>query len=146
MTIVGCVAITNTGKVIYIFVFTFLSIAIILAVSADHSAVKFGQSVKLFCTVVKADDLQTEIMFLRRTGDKNVTCGTISQYSAKCHAYNTTKYYLSCLHGTNISTSKMKHYGLDIVRMEVVDFTEWLCEAGITKQEQNTVTLTEISK
>ena len=115
--------------------------------SADPAAVMLGQSVRLVCAMTQADNLHITIRFARRRRDKPVVCGTIFQYSSKCQVSNmTTKYLASCGSGTDTNTSKIKKYGLDIVNMEVVDFTEWWCENIKYKQQHNSVTLTEISK
>ena len=115
--------------------------------SADPAAVINGQSVKLVCAVMQADYPQLTIMFARRTRDKPVVCGNIFQHSSKCEVTKiSTKYLGSCGSGTNTNTSKIKKYGLDIVKMELVDFTEWWCENIKYKQQHNSVTLTEISK
>ena len=121
-----------------------------LNVSADPAAVIHGENVKLVCTMMPADYLETTIHFARyeRNSVHNaLICGTILQYFSECQVkILDPKYMSSCGSGTKTTTSKIKKYGLDILGMEGVDFTEWWCENSMYKQDHNSVTLTEISK
>ena len=132
----------------YVFIYS-VPIVIHLKMSANPVTAKVGQSVQLVCTVMNAYDLQTEIMFVRQAGVRTEPCGTISQHSAECLAHNvTSKYFPSCGSGTNESSSKVKDYALDIVRVEVGDYGNWWCTPNATniKHELHGITLTETSK
>ena len=117
--------------------------------SADPAAFTHGQNVKLVCAMMRADYIETRVHFVRfarNSAINTLICGTIIQYSSHCQVkILDPKYLPSCGSGTKTTTSKIKKYGLDILGMEVWDFTQWWCENNMYNPH-NRVTLTEISK
>ena len=74
----------------------------------------------------------------RNSGPNALICGTIFQYFSECQVKTLDpKYLSSCGSGTKTTTSKIKKYGLDILGMEVEDFTisrvKQCSTTGVTK-------------
>ena len=111
------------------------------------TSVRVDQNVTLFCTVTPADDLETVIIFMRRTGEKKVNCGEAMQFPDKCITNGTnTDYTVQCGSSTNNRTGKIKKYMLHIKKVKAVDFTEWWCQSRENRNDSNTLTLHETGK
>ena len=107
-----------------------------------------GKSVKIFCSVTPADSLEDVILFMRRAGDKNETCGMVIQFRTKCreHIEDGKPYVSHCKSGTFSRISKIKNYELEIKSTKQDDFTEWWCQLKVHMQEHNTIILSQPSK
>ena len=126
----------------------FFSTGIHFHIYTDHLTARLTESVKLFCSVIQADDLQAIIFFMRRIGYKTENCGQIMQKRNECliDTEDRSQYRLYCDYGTNWTQSLKKIYRFEIQSMKQEDFAEWWCQTKSHPQDYNTVILNQPSK
>ena len=86
---------------------------------------RLGDRMRLLCSVEPADDLVVSVVFVRAG---NLTVGPVRQRLSECEAVVDDSYHIvACGPGTNVSSSHLKTYALDIQGMKEADFTSWTC-------------------
>ncbi|XP_041373256.1 uncharacterized protein LOC121386430 [Gigantopelta aegis] len=115
---------------------------LLIEISAVPFTALLTQKVTLKCMVLVANDLTDEIVFMKVSGQTDVTVGQVAQYSQHCgNVRGTRGYQPSCGHGSNRKTSKVKAYTLEIESVGEDDFTDWWCQTRVVRADHDIFTL-----
>ena len=114
-------------------------------ISASRFTTGKEQKVLLVCSLSPAQDLKAAaVLFLRRSGGKNVSCGVVARKGDNCISKsNASRYKLNCGSAKNDARKDAINYTLEIDGMTSDDYTDWWCQTVRQRLKHNTITLKE---
>ncbi|XP_041373326.1 uncharacterized protein LOC121386475 [Gigantopelta aegis] len=114
----------------------------LLELTADPTTAILKEKVKLACTVHDANGLFAEVMFVKVSGQTDVTVGSVIQYIDSCGDVRGTRGYRPyCGRFTTSNVSEVKFYLLEIESVKDDDYTDWWCQTKVVGADHDIFTL-----